>query len=481
MNENNPHPKNDLANPAAAEPQPDHAQNPAAEEPSQQGKSAADAQNAPKDVLSDPAPGNASKVDPVADAAPLEPAVTPPPPINPELKRAADDVRILYSYLAREAKLSEDELTEPVETYAELPDRILDQKRHPTYTERAKLWTVLSELTALAKPATPDSIRNSYYGQVIDGVKEGRSSNDKLIRPIWITGVIGFSFTLLLGLYVSFTERIVTDTTARIGELTDILTNNYRGTRLERVASQAVRVTPAPDPTPQGAEAVTRQADQPADIAADEPSSPMSLSVLEDLKLAAVSAIDREITHSFQVLEYTTFGLGRDSRRQVGDLESSISKPKNETGDPVLASSVALTETLVGATGEYSVFGLMPLNWQRYINHTISAYILPAIASLLGAVVSILRDAQRRMESVSLSPRRAETYWPSIILAVIAGAVIGWLSGQDTSGVFAKISPAAASFVIGYSTEILFRILDSIKQALGVPDQLNVPERGAGK
>ncbi|NKF32578.1 hypothetical protein HER21_39825 [Pseudomonas sp. BGM005] len=56
-------------------------------------------------------------------------------------------------------------------------------------------------------------------------------------------------------------------------------------------------------------------------------------------------------------------------------------------------------------------------------------------------------------------------------MAVIAGTVIGWLSGQDASGVFGKISPAAASFVVGYCTEILFRLLDSIKQALGVDEE----------
>ncbi|MGR9276134.1 hypothetical protein ACU8KI_16145 [Rhizobium leguminosarum] len=366
------------------------------------------------------------------------------PPISPELRRAAEDVRILYSYISREGRLEPEKLLEqPLSAYAEIPDRVLDSSQPPSYEERATLWKILSELSKLARPASADAIRSSYYAELMDAANgKGRKSNRVVERPIRMMGIIGFVITLVLGLYVSFTESVVGDTVARINEYNSMRVGSYSGTRLEKLVVAPISTQSAQSPS--GNQQASDQQPSNQLSGADAPTSAArtaEISDFKDLRDEALDQVDREITDSFGILEGTTFQFGREIER-IGSPE-----------------------------GEHSLFEKTLLNRQGYINKTISSFILPAVASLLGAIVFILRDAQRRMESVSLSPLRSETYGPRLILAIIAGTVIGWLTGQDSSGVFGKISPAAASFVVGYCTEILYRLLDSIKQALGVDEE----------
>lgn len=392
------------------------------------------------------APATADDV-PEAETIPPLPS-RQPLPVSDELRRAAEDVRILYSYVSREDRFKADELHEkPMSAYSEIPDRILDDKVSPSYDERAKLWKMLSELSNIAFPATADSIRNSYYGQMMKG-SERRIDSRRPVRLIWHLGAIGFFLTLLLGLYVSFTESVMTDTSNRIDEYYRIQTGSFDTTRLEKLLAATnppVNLNPTltPNPTPgtptQPATEPATIGQPPGDAASSEAALLADAGKINMLRGIALEEIASEINYGFKVLEFTTFYLV--------DQEN----------------------------GEFSLFARTPLQMQGYINKLVSAFILPAIASLLGAVVFILRDSERRMESVAMSPLRSQTYLPRIILAVIAGTVIGWLTGQDTTGVFGKISPAAASFVVGYSTEILIRLLDSFKQALGVTD----PDREA--
>ena len=54
---------------------------------------------------------------------------------------------------------------------------------------------------------------------------------------------------------------------------------------------------------------------------------------------------------------------------------------------------------------------------------------------------------------------------------MVAGLTIGWFIGYDQTGVLASISPAAVAFIVGYSVEIFFNLLDSIMQALGAKSE----------
>jgi hypothetical protein len=50
---------------------------------------------------------------------------------------------------------------------------------------------------------------------------------------------------------------------------------------------------------------------------------------------------------------------------------------------------------------------------------------------------------------------------------VIGGIAISWFAVRDTTGIVGSISPAALAFLVGYSVEVLYNLLDSIVKALG--------------
>ena len=77
------------------------------------------------------------------------------------------------------------------------------------------------------------------------------------------------------------------------------------------------------------------------------------------------------------------------------------------------------------------------------------------------------------MTSVSMSTRQFRYYWPRLTLAAISGIIVGWLMGSDPSGIMKTLSPAAAAFVLGYSTDVMFNILDAIKQSIGGREEVS--------
>ncbi len=93
---------------------------------------------------------------------------------------------------------------------------------------------------------------------------------------------------------------------------------------------------------------------------------------------------------------------------------------------------------------------------------SLTAYVLPVLFSLLGAVAFSLRDYSTRV--------RARTYHPSytnsarIIVAVIAGAIIGLFSNITQEW---NLPPLAVAFLVGYGVEIFFTFLDSMLVAFG--------------
>ncbi|MBL4645904.1 MAG: hypothetical protein JKY99_05540, partial [Rhizobiales bacterium] len=62
------------------------------------------------------------------------------------------------------------------------------------------------------------------------------------------------------------------------------------------------------------------------------------------------------------------------------------------------------------------------------------------------------------------------TYSYRITLGIVGGIVISWFSTTEASGISSSITPAALAFVVGYSIEVLYNVLDSIVKALGASE-----------
>jgi hypothetical protein len=104
---------------------------------------------------------------------------------------------------------------------------------------------------------------------------------------------------------------------------------------------------------------------------------------------------------------------------------------------------------------------------QLAVNALISKYLLPVFAALLGVTVYILRTASADMQALSFRIYDSGIYSNRLALGVVGGIAISWFSVTDTHGIVGSITPAALAFLVGYSVEVLYNVLDSLVKALG--------------
>ncbi len=157
---------------------------------------------------------------------------------------------------------------------------------------------------------------------------------------------------------------------------------------------------------------------------------------------------------------------------------------------PAMLGSDRLSGEYAKNGEKYDLFNVVLLDLQESLNRIIENYLIPMLGAFLGVAVYIIRDTNERLESVSLSPMDADGYWPRILLGLVAGLTIGWIAPTNTAatagaisadalGVLQNLSKTAIAFVVGYSIEVLFNILDAIKTALGVRDERQVKKDGS--
>lgn len=97
----------------------------------------------------------------------------------------------------------------------------------------------------------------------------------------------------------------------------------------------------------------------------------------------------------------------------------------------------------------------------------INNYIMPFIFGLLGVCAYILRDLSAKIKENSYVKRNNIGYrlrWP---LGALAGASFGYLLKPESMATLSSnLTPYGIAFVMGYSVEVLFRILDVIIEKL---------------
>ncbi|MER9891869.1 hypothetical protein NKJ40_07145 [Mesorhizobium sp. M0119] len=385
---------------------------------------------------------------------------------------AANDVRILISYISRRHGDKILELTEHLDTA--VSDNLIAGKFDRA--DEIKLWNQLAHLSAVAAPATPESIRESRYYKVIFG-EFGRRSKSTLLVWIRVAAVVLFVITFMLGAYVQLTNDALDNLVVATTERDKVIRGEYDGTRLAGMTKTG---------TPTSAE----ETNSPAATHPDSPvmAHPNSSTALNPSPNSPDEDFVRNVEDS---------PSNRDGPDSVALKAAKLGIQQEIQGAYALLSPIFwatgqnISEgTIDGADGEtYTVYNSMVISVQKSINKFILDYFIPMIASFLGVAVFIIRDTTMRLESVSLSPMAEDGYWPRIILGLIAGLTIGWLTPSveqlstiathdgttvlttGVSNTFATLSKTALAFVVGYSIEVLFNILDAIKAALGVRDE----------
>lgn len=111
----------------------------------------------------------------------------------------------------------------------------------------------------------------------------------------------------------------------------------------------------------------------------------------------------------------------------------------------------------------------------------IQLYVLPLLYGLIGALAYVLRTLAVEARSLTYTKECDIHYRLRILLGALAGLVAVWLmkepGGDETLGLFKTLSPFAVAFLVGYSVEILFAILDRFIAAFGQEKSDGSPSR----
>jgi hypothetical protein len=101
----------------------------------------------------------------------------------------------------------------------------------------------------------------------------------------------------------------------------------------------------------------------------------------------------------------------------------------------------------------------------KFVLDILQTYLLPLLYGWLGAMAFVLRSLIAAVKYRTFRPQLNVEYRLRVYLGLLAGLVIGWfMRSKSNSGQLgvADLTPAAVSFLAGYSVEILFSTMDRI-------------------
>lgn len=340
------------------------------------------------------------------------------------LKRAAGNVRHLISHIANEGLPVEEKDYE--ELLAALPDV---DKLNPQ--QEAAFWKSYSALVKNALPARVEALA------AVNLAETGQKSTDpqivriqrqkNAIKKIRLVSIAAFLVTIVLFAYLSVSESLLQRNRAIADEYLNLQANITRGTAIE---AQVKAVDEGKSPASgAGGGAETSKPDY-------APTAPdiIRAGLIDNRKqeLQDLASYNDKFLRSLQ------FGLSSDDKK------------KQRAISPVDGS------VLVS---------------QQAINALISKYLLPIFAAILGVTVFILRSVSAEIKSLSFRTNDFSIYSNRLALGVVGGIAISWFAVTDTTGVVGSITPAALAFLVGYSVEVLYNVLDSLVKALGANEK----------
>lgn len=350
---------------------------------------------------------------------------------NDLLVKAASDVRRILSHLARIAKPVDDaDAQTALGTVA-----LIEAKTQLSVEQESQFWKAFSGLVKEALPAKVDAL---YAETSVDAATLNKQQQ-AMLKRVRKWSIAAFILTLLMLAYLSVTETVIKRNDALNEQYIKLTANIVKGTPLENIefgdtatGTRQIEVVksptpevrpPAPDARGGGATTATKDAR------------------LEGMIEAVKAQTKTLIEFNNSTLSFLQFGLG--------DLKA----PDNAMMTPLKGSILAMQQT---------------------INVLISKYLLPVVAALLGVTVFILRSASTSIQELSFKWNDYGVYSNRMALGVIGGIAISWFAVTDTTGVIGSITPAALAFLVGYSVEVLYNVLDSLVKALGANEKASI-------
>lgn len=361
---------------------------------------------------------------------------------NQSLMDACENATELVSYLSSTGNLPEDVANAK---FFEILEK--SRKNQLATGEEQAFWNGYSKLAHHAKPTQIDALRFRSYlqgrRQVDSAVEREYQTNLFAIKKIRIYSIISFVFTLLLLTYVSLTASYMHSNKTLAHENRQIESRIYAGTRLEGLLER-IEQSPLTSGTVGGSEGGSEGGGEGG---ATIPPQPASNPLFDLQRTEALAQIVSHQEYNLRALQF--FQLYTATDVKTDDADGSQTTP--------FADGLS-QRTKIEAH-------------QNLINLLISSYFLPVFTSLLGVTVFILRRTSSSLNSGQYRLYESGTYSYRMTLGIVGGIVISWFSTTDGSGVVSSLTPAALAFVVGYSIEVLYNLLDSIVKALGAEDK----------
>jgi hypothetical protein len=356
----------------------------------------------------------------------VEDQPTGQPGIDPLLVKAGRDVRHIISHVARNGKSLDDA---DVKAALELVEKI--EVGTPLAPEQeVQFWRVYANLVKEALPARVEALYYRDYVDVPSAAADGRPEfqrirrQEEILRSIRKLSIVAFGLALVMLAYLSISEGIIQRNAALEDEFLKLTAGVMKGTRLETIAG-----VPAVKLAGSGGSGEASPPQSSTDTKSP-PAADANLLALIDATKAQIASL---INFNDATLRVLQLGIGK-LEKQEGQAS------------PLNGSVLAL---------------------QQSINALISKYLLAVVAALLGVTVFILRSASANIQALSFRWYESGIYSNRLALGVIGGIAISWFAVRDTTGILGSITPAALAFLVGYSVEVLYNILDSLVKALG--------------
>jgi hypothetical protein len=299
---------------------------------------------------------------------------------------------------------------------------------HKPWTQIAKqFWPAYSQLCALVKPVTAESLRASS-GRDLKGIL-----TQYRWRATWLAGII-----LPLSVVMFINTSISNDISDRIKE-DNTLAVNLRESLLALSASVSQANAPqAAPPAPM--------------LSGRKPTERDAVTALQEFATANRILYGRAnlLNHFVMNAEHDPFeGWSSEDKHKALELSPKLDDIPGAGFDKI---------------GTYQVVRAYAKNVQQInlvLYGAITAYLLPILYALLGAYAYALRSLSDQTTQRTYQPSYAA--FARIIIALIAGLVVGLFS-NFTQGI--SLSPLAIAFLVGYGVEIFFSFLDAFLETL---------------